>query len=130
MDKKALIKYLSKLAVSNVKVYGNYISLVFDREKLRNRIVRKHIKHLGDWSRKKKEIYCDTHLKKEDVLPIIVHEVVEKYIVEKYGLNVDKDVHRIADAIEKNFIASREWRAHQQRIAEDHIHKRKTNKCK
>lgn len=125
MDKKGLMKYLSKLNVSKVKFSKNKISLIFDGEKLENKVVKKHIISLGEWSREHKVVYCDTHLKKKDVLPILVHEAVERYITKKYGLKVDKEAHKVADAVEKNFISSREWRSHQQRIAEDHIHKKK-----
>jgi hypothetical protein len=128
MDKKNLMKYLPKLKVSKVKFFNNKISLVFDGEHLENRVVKKHITSLGDWSRKKKIVYYDKHLKKKDVLPILVHEVVEKYITEKYGLKVDCETHKIADAIEKNFVSKRAWLAHQQRIAKGHVHKVKCSK--
>jgi len=130
MDKKGLMKYLSKLKVSKVEFSKNKISLIFDGEKLENKVVKKHLLSLGDWSRKRKVVYYDNHLKKKDILPILVHEVVEKYITEKYKLKVDCETHKIADAIEKSFVSRRAWRAHQQRIAENHIHKRKKSKCK
>ena len=130
MDKKGLMKYLSKLKVSKVEFCKNKISLVFDGEHLENKVVKKHITSLGEWARKRKVVYYDIHLKKKDVLPILVHEVVEKYMTEKYGLKVECEAHKIADAVEKSFVSRSAWRAHQQRIAENHIHKKKTNKCK
>jgi predicted RNA methylase len=128
MDKRDLIKKLSKLNVHNVAFKNNRISLEFDGDKLSSKIMKKHIKEIGNWSRKYNRVYYNPDLKKEDILPILVHEVVEKYITEKYGLNVDKESHEIATAVEKNFIASKSWRSHEQRIAEDHIHKKKKTK--
>lgn len=119
MDKKELIKKLSKLNVSNVVFKNNWISLVYDRHHLKNKVVKRHTSLVGNWSRKHNVVYCETDLKKEDIIPILVHETVEKYLTERYGLNVDKESHRIAEAVERNFVASRSWRAHQQRIAEN-----------
>lgn len=129
MDKKALVKYLSKLTVSKVEFSKNCISLVFDGQQLKYKTVKRHTKAVGNWSRKHKAVYYDPDLKKEDVIPILVHEAVEKYVTEKYGLDVDKESHPVADAVEKSFVASRSWRSHQQRIAEDKIH-RENHKAK
>lgn len=119
MDKKGIIEKLSKLNVGNVVFKNNWISLVFDRHHLKNKVVKRRTSVIGNWSRKYNVVYCETDLKKEDIIPILVHETVEKYLTERYGLNVDKESHKIAEAVERNFVASRSWRAHQQRIAEN-----------
>lgn len=119
MDKKEIIKKLSKLKVSNVVFKDNWISLTFDGHHLKNKAVKKRTGVVGDWSRKSNEVYYEPYLKREDIVPILVHETVEKFVTEKYGLDVDKESHKIAEAVERNFIASKSWRAHQQRIAEN-----------
>lgn len=123
MNREELIEKLSKLKVSKVVFKNNHISLVFDGHHLKNKVIKRHTSLIGNWSRKQRAVYYEPDLKKEDIIPILVHETVEKYITEKYGLDVDKESHKIAEAVERRFIASRSWLAHQQRIAENHRRK-------
>jgi len=123
MERKKLVEKLSKLSVSSVIFKNNWISLVFDGRHLKNKVVKRHTSLVGNWSRNHNIVFCEADLKKEDVVPILVHETVEKYVAERYGLNVDKESHKIAETVEKKFIASRSWRSHQLRIAENHRRK-------
>lgn len=123
MERKELVKKLSKLKVGRVAFKDNWISLIFDGHRLKNKAIKRRTSSIGNWSRKRKAVYYKPDLKKEDIIPILVHETVEKYVTEKYGLDVDKESHKVADFVEKSFIASRSWRAHQQRIAENHRRK-------
>ncbi len=129
-DRKVLIKILSKKRASNVAYRNGYVSLKFDGKRLRDKVIIKHDPGLGDWSRKRNEVYYDEGLGKHDILPVVVHEVIEKYVTHRYGLKVNKESHRVALAIEKKFIADscsrkfrkkcthtgRCWRLHEARI--------------
>lgn len=118
MDKKQLIKELSSKKISHVKFKNNFISLVYDNKKLKNNIVRRREKLVANWSRISRRIYCDKNVKEEDILPLLVHETIEKYVTEKYKLDVDKESHKIAQAIERRFIGNRRnWLLHEKRIA-------------
>jgi hypothetical protein len=128
MKKTELIKKLSKLGVSNVVFSNGWISLVYDKHFIKSKVVKKHTKYIGNWSRKSNEVYYEPHLKKEDVVPILVHEAVEKYIAEKYRLDVDTEAHNIAELVEKDFISEKSWRSHQQKILHKNIHKDKSKK--
>ena len=128
MEKKKLVEKLSKLNASNVAFKDNWISLGYDGRHLKNRVIKRRIKLIGNWSRKNKAVYCDPDLKKEDVLPILVHEVVEKYVTEKYGLNADKESHEIADAVERKFIGEKNWFSHQKRMIKHYLSKLKRDK--
>ena len=128
--KRVLIKTLSAKRVSNVAYRGGYITLKFDGEKLKNKVIMKHDPSIANWSRTRKEVHYDEKLKRKDILPVLVHEVIEKYVTQKYHLNVDKEPHKIAQKVEKKFIGdacsrkyrgrcrhtSRCWRLHEKRI--------------
>ena len=116
MEKKKLVEKLSKLNADDVAFKDNWISLDYDGRHLKNKVIERRISLIGNWSRKHNAVYYDPDLKKGDVVPILVHEVVEKYVTEKYGLNADKESHEIADAVEREFIGEKSWRSHQQRI--------------
>ena len=130
LQRKALVKALSSKRVSNVTYKNGYIALKFDGRKLRNKALVKHDYGIADWSRKRKEVHYDEKLKEKDVLPILVHETVEKYVTEKYRLAVKMESHKIAQGVERRFISEkctkkqkknckhsgRCWRLHEQRI--------------
>ena len=116
-EKRALVRELSGQHAVNVRLSNRFISLVFDSRRLRNRAVKKRVHVIADWSRSKKEVYYDKSVKEKDILPLLVHETIEKYVTEKYGLNADKESHRIAQAVERRFVRSRrKWENHEKRI--------------
>ena len=116
MKEKKLVEKLSKLNASNIVFKDNWISLDYDGRHLKDRVIKRRINLIGNWSRKNNVVYYDPDLKKEYVVPILVHEVVEKYVTEKYGLNADKESHEVADAVEREFVGEKNWRSHQQRM--------------
>ena len=71
--------------------------------------LKKNVKDVGDWSRKKPIVYYDRNLDESGVIPILIHEAVEKHVAQTYGLNVDTEAHKIAQAVEKEFIADKRW---------------------
>lgn len=129
-QKRALIAKLSKKRAAFVSVRKGFLSLRFNNHLLRNRIRKKHDPGIGNWARKKNEIYYDEKLKQPDIIPILVHEAVEKYVAQKYGLHTQSEAHKVAMAAEKKFISDeccrqfrercthsgRCWRMHQMRI--------------
>jgi hypothetical protein len=129
-QKRSLIAKLSSKRARFVSVKNGHLSLRFDSHLLRNRIMRKHDPGIGNWARKHNVIYYDERLKQPDIMPVLVHESVEKYVAQKYGLHTQSEAHKIAMAAEKNFIgdeccrqfrercthSGRCWRMHQMRV--------------
>ena len=108
-EKKTLIERLSKKHVTLVRYDGKYISLKYDSKNHRCRAVRRTVRDVGDWSRKKNIVYYDRNLAEPSVLAILIHEVVEKHAAQKYGLDVDAEAHKIAQAVEKEWLADKRW---------------------
>ncbi len=129
-QKRELIKLLSAKSVTNLIYKSGHIILNFDGRRLRYKVIMKHEPSIANWSRVRKEIHYDEKLGKRDILPVLVHEAVEKYVTQKYHLNTDKESHKIAQRVEKKFISDacsrrfenkcrhtgRCWRLHESRI--------------
>ena len=115
-ERKKLIEKLSKKHVTLVRFDGKRISLKYDGVMLKNKAIKKAVRVVGDWSRKRNEVYYDRNLT-NSVMPILVHETVERHVALKYGLDVDTEAHRIAQAVEKEFVADKRWRAVGQEVA-------------
>lgn len=107
--KKKLIENLSKKHVTLVRFNGKTISLKYDGKRLSNKVVKRRVRDIGDWSRKKNEVYYDKNLDAPGVISILIHETVEKHVAQRYGLDVDTEAHKIAQAVEKEFIADKSW---------------------
>ncbi len=130
LERKTVVKSYSAKRVSNVVYKNGHISLKFGGKKLRNKVIVKHDPQIANWSRKRHEIHYDEHVGKRDILPVLVHEMIEKYLTEKFHLSADKEPHRIANKVEKNFMSDacsrkykyrcthsgRCWRLHEDRI--------------
>ncbi len=125
--KKSLIERLSRKHVSLVRFDGRRISLKYDGKKLSNRAVKRRVRDVGDWSKKKNIVYYDKYLDQPGVVPILVHETVEKHVAQAYGMNEDTEAHRVAQAVEKEFIADKKWIRHQRLVSKAWV---KTNKRK
>ena len=130
--KKFLVEKLSKKHVSLVRFDGKRISLKYDGKKLSNRVVKRTVRVVGDWSRIRNEVYYDKNLDARGVLPILIHETVEKHVAQTYGLDVDTEAHKIAQAVEKEFIADKGWIKIQKLVSIDWVkaNKRKVGKIK
>ena len=105
-DKRKLVKHLSSMNALNVKYTGNYITLRYDRNEIKNKVVmKKHLGWVGHWSRGTNTIYYDKELVKEpkELLSVLVHESIEKYVHDKYGLSDDAEGHYIATMVEQKF---------------------------
>lgn len=105
-DKRKLVKHLSSMSALNVKYNGNYITLRYDRHEIKNRVImKKHLGWVGHWSRGTNTIYYDKELVKEpkELLSVLVHESIEKYVHDKYGLSDDAEGHYVATMVEQKF---------------------------
>src|SRR3990167_1788359 len=124
---KSLIEKLSKKHATLVKFSGGHISLRYDGKKLSNKVVKERNKDVGSWSKKKNIVYYDRDLALHEIVPILIHETVEKYMVHEYGMDEYLEAHKVAQAVERDFIADRGWLSHQELVARDWV---KANKQK
>lgn len=129
-EKRNIIAGLSSQKVHNVRYRNGYVSMKFDNIRLKNRALMRHSPTIANWRRKRNEVYYDESLKKQDILPLLVHETVEKYVALKYSLYTQTEAHKVAVAVEKKFISDacsrhfkekcthsgRCWRLHEQRL--------------
>jgi|SRR3989338_212733 len=125
--KRLLIETLSKKHVRHVSFNGKIIGLTFDGKKLRYKAVRRKVRDVGTWSKDRPVVYYDRNLDDHGVLPILIHEAVEKHVSQTYNLDVDTEAHKIAQAVEKEFIADKKWIAVQKVVTRAWV---KTNKRK
>lgn len=120
----AFVKILLKTPLKHVKFSNRNrrISLDFFGEKFSYRIVVKRERDIADWSRRRKEIYIDKQIAEKDRFfhtdsfkALCVHEAVEKFLVEKFGLKVDEEAHVVATKKERQFLKKigGSWRSHQ-----------------
>ncbi len=115
----SIAKTLSSKPVSNVKFDGKRISLAYDGAKLSFKAVKRNTCFVGNWSRSAKEVYYDAHLTDPvEIESICIHEAIEKYVSETYGLNVDKKSHKIAQKIEKRWFEKhkRNWAYYNRKV--------------
>jgi len=115
-----LIKSLIREKVKNVKIKNDQISLKYDGEKITNKIViKKHEWFVGSWAKTRGKVYIDNDLKgKKDRDAVAVHEVIEKFVAQKYGLDEDTDAHKVATEKEKEYLEKigGDWRSHQMKV--------------
>lgn len=115
-----LIKSLMREKVKNVKIKKDTISLEYDGEKITFKIVtKKHEYYVGSWAKTRDKIYIDNDLKgKKDRDAVAVHEAVEKFISQKYGLPEDTDAHIVATEKEREYLEKigGDWRSHQMKV--------------
>jgi hypothetical protein len=113
------VEILSKFPVREVKFFGNKVSLSFLGHRISDYAVTKTEEHVAEWSRKRKEIFIDKKINIQDrrksFKALCVHELIEKFLVEKFGLKVDTEAHVIATKKEKEYLKSigGNWRSHE-----------------
>lgn len=117
---REFIRILSKSPVKDVKFSRNAISLTFFNHKISDKIKIKLENHVAEWSRRRKEIFIDKDIalfdRKKSFKALCVHELIEKFLVEKFGLNLDKEAHLVATKKEKEYLESirGNWRSHEE----------------
>ncbi|MFH1544771.1 MAG: hypothetical protein ABIE23_01590 [archaeon] len=115
-EKKDLMKRLLREPVKNMEFNKNSVSFEFDGRKIKDRIVFKREPHVGEWSRKKNTVFIDKELeRKRSIHAISLHEAIEKYLNERYGLKTQEEAHAIAEKKERTFLKSvgGNWRSHE-----------------
>ena len=115
-----LIRMLKKEKVKRVKIKNGWISLEYDGEKIRNKIViRKHEGYVGSWARTTNKVYVDDSLKgKKDRDAVALHEAVEKFVTQKYGFPEDAESHDIATIKEREYLEKirGDWKKHERKV--------------
>lgn len=115
----AFIKLLFKFPVKNVRFFGNRILLNFFGHRISDKVLVKREDHVAEWSRRRKEIFIDKKIgtadRKKSFKALCVHEVIEKFLVEKFGLRLDTEAHIVATKKEKEYLKSigGNWRSHE-----------------
>ncbi|GEM_PF-6749712 len=120
--KGRIVRALKKVRPRGVKVTRKKVELVFGGKKVRFRVVENSARgHVGEWHRKKPEVYVDRHLKGLDSKSIALHEAIEKYVAQKYKLDVDSQAHTVAVKAEREWLKKRKgnWRSHQMKVYHD-----------
>jgi len=78
------------------------IQVMYDGEVLTNAIeVIPHDKWVGSWDKTQRIVYIDDDLPKKYWKSLAVHESVEKYLREKYGLDENAEGHEAAEEVER-----------------------------
>jgi len=117
--RRAFVKLLVKFPLRGVRISNDKVSLQFFGNRISDKVVIKREDHVADWSRRRKEIFIDKKITEEDreksFKALCVHEVVEKFLVEKFGLNLDTEAHAVATQKEKEYLRSihGNWRSHE-----------------
>ena len=115
-----LIKSLIREKVKNVRIKNGWISLEYDGEKIKFKIVTKrHEYFVGSWAKTRDKIYIDNDLEgKKDREAVAVHEAIEKFVAQKYGLDEDTDAHKVATEKEREYLEKigGNWRSHQMKV--------------
>jgi hypothetical protein len=117
---KYLVGILKREKVKNVKFGKDWISLEYDGEKIKDKVViKKHEGYVGTWAKTNDKVYIDDDLKgKIDVKAVALHEAIEKFISQKYGLRDDREAHGLANFKEKEFLERVDgtWMKHQRKV--------------
>ncbi len=121
-EKKELIAKLSKIPVTNIKFDWKSISLKYGKVKIIYKVkIHPHEWGIADWSRKKKLVWVDDDVRAKDIIILLIHESIEKYVAQKYKLNVEQEAHKIAQAVERKYFRSKKrkkmsWQNYHKRI--------------
>ncbi len=117
--RKAFLRLLLKAPLREVKFSGSRVSLTFFGHRLSDKVVIKTEDHVAEWSRKRKEVFIDREITDKDrrksLKALCVHEVIEKFLNEKFGLRTETEAHTVATKKEKEYLESLggNWRSHE-----------------
>jgi hypothetical protein len=119
---RELMKIFMKSPVTKVKFSGNRISFNFYGHRISDRIVVKKQPHVGEWSRRVRKIVIDRNFdekhKIKEFHSLCVHEAVERFLVETFGLNTDNEAHPVAKKKEREYLENLggNWKGHELRV--------------
>ena len=117
---REFVKVLLKAPIRDVKFFKNSISLTFFGHRISDKIRIKLEEHVAECSRKRKEIFIDKKIafsdKKKSFKALCVHELIEKFLTEKFRLKTDEEAHLVATRKEKEYLEkiNGNWRSHEQ----------------
>jgi len=90
--------------VSVLTYSPNRITVTFDGEVLSNRVkIVPHEAWVGSYSKNSSEVYVDDDVPQRFRRSMAIHETVEKYLKERYGLSDLYEGHEYADEIERRW---------------------------
>ena len=116
---QSLVKILLKSPVTNIKFSKNKLSLNFFNHRISDKITVKREDHVAEWSRKRREIFIDRNFgrreKEKSFRTLCIHELIESFLVKKFGLKLDEEAHVVATQKEKEYLESVKgnWRSHE-----------------
>jgi hypothetical protein len=104
---RELVKKLQKEKPKNLKYDGQYFSLNYDGDKIRNKVkIVPHEKWVANWKLHQDEIVVDDDMfrtsDKKILNSLMMHESIEKHVAQKYGLRGDTEAHMVAEGVEFN----------------------------
>jgi hypothetical protein len=117
--KKDLMKTLAAAPVTGVHFTKRKITLNYMGKRITDEIIIDRERHVAEWSRRRKQIILDRNLsgfdRETSFRALCVHEVVEKFVAEKYGLHVDTEAHFVAAKKEEEYVKAHggNWRSHE-----------------
>ncbi len=115
----AFVRILLKAPLGDVRFSGRKISLKFFGHRISDSVVIRKEEHVAEWSRMRKEIFIDkkitSHDRKKSFRALCVHEAIEKFLVEHFGLRLDEEAHVVATKKEKEYLKriKGNWRSHE-----------------
>ena len=116
---RAFVKILLKAPISQIKFSVNRVSLTFFGHRISDNVIVQQEDHVAEWSRRRKEIFIDKKISTDDrrksFKALCVHEVIEKFLAENFGLKTDTEAHVVAVQKEKEYLKSigGNWRSHE-----------------
>ncbi len=119
---QAFVKILLTYPITNIKFSKDRVSLSFFNHRISDRIVKKREDHVAEWSRKRREIFIDKNFgnleKEKSSRALCIHELIERFLSEKFGLKVDEEAHIIATKKEKEYLegVKGNWRSHELKV--------------
>jgi len=119
---QTFVKLLLKYPASDIKFSKDRISLNFFNRRISDKITVKREDHVAEWSRKRKEIFIDRNFgereREKSFRALCIHELIERFLVEKFGLKLDEEAHVVATHKEKEYLESVKgnWRSHELKV--------------
>jgi hypothetical protein len=119
---KVLMKVFMEAPVTKIKFSKYRISFNFFGYRISDRITVKKQPHVGEWSRRVSKIVIDKNFNKrgrmKEFKSLCLHEAVEKFLVEKFGLNTDNEAHQVAKKKEREYLESigGNWKSHELKV--------------
>ena len=119
---QTFVRILLKSPVTNIKFSEDRVSLSFFGYRISDKITVKRENHVAEWSRKRREIFIDKNFgereKEKSFRALCIHELIERFLYEKFGLKLNEEAHIVATQKEKEYLESVKgnWRSHELKV--------------